>query len=198
MKWIWCCALVAVLFTVSADAFVGDKMSKAVGDLGPQLVKAVSLAGDILVGIARPSADDLIRGKSVIQKRLGELKEETEAISQILLGMQKDHPALRLQNLSAEKRASLIRLVPTDLRQSVDKEGAISMALVSQIYAGIKVEVQQDAASFEKALADITMESDLEAVNRVGTTRGSLTASLGRLVEFSGRIQELAYLQRSA
>ena len=111
--------------------FVGDKMSKAVGDLGPQLVKAVSLTGDILVGIARPSADDLIRGKSAIQKRLNELKEETEAISQILFGMQKDHPALRLENLSAEKRASLIRLVPTDLRQSVDKENAITNKFIS-------------------------------------------------------------------
>jgi hypothetical protein len=194
MKTTWWAAVAATLVIISAYAFVGDKMTKTIGDLGLELVRAVSLAGEIQTDIARPSADDLIKNKNRIQRRLGDLKEGTEAISQLLLRM-RERPSLSMENLDAAKRADFLRLVPADLRPDVEKRNAIDLAMVLQIYARIKNDVQRDASFFDKALSEITESSNIASINKVGTTRGALTASLGRLVEFSGRIQELAYLQ---
>jgi hypothetical protein len=186
----------AVLSVCCAYAFLHDQMENAVGDLGPELVNVVSLAGEIQSEIARPSADDLIENRSEILKRVGELKGATEAISQLLSKMSNRQP-LSLGNLDARRRAELLRFVSPELRGQIEKSGVLEMSVVLKIYLGVKNEVQRDAISFANALSGVK-DLTLGAVNNVGITRGALTASLGRLVEFSGRIQQLAYAQKAA
>jgi hypothetical protein len=179
-----------------AFAFVQDQMENSIGDLGPQLVKVVGVAGEVQSEIARPSADDLIKNRSLIQRRLGDLKEATEAIFQLLVRMN-DKPELTLKNLDEVKRTEFLRSIPAELRSDVEKNNAVSMKVVLQIYMTIKTDVQRDMSSFGGALSEIRGSSNQGLVNNVGLTRAALTANLGRLVEFSGRIQELAYSQRA-
>jgi hypothetical protein len=197
MREIWYAIVVATLGVMSADAFVGDQMSRSIGDLGPKLVQAVSVTGEVLASIARPSADELIANKSGIARLLIDLNEQTEAIEQILSRMT-ESPPLNIEKLDAVKKATLLQLLRPESRADIEKKGTIDMMTVLGSYEEIKVEVRQDAASFEMTLSEIRENPSTRAVNRVGITRGALTASLGRLVTFSGLIQQIAYLPARA
>jgi hypothetical protein len=50
MKGVWYALAVAMFGVISAGAFVGDQMTKSIGDLGSELVQAVSLTGEVLGG----------------------------------------------------------------------------------------------------------------------------------------------------
>jgi hypothetical protein len=198
MRIIWHTLAVALFLGVSVGAFVHDQMTQAIGDLGPQLLKAVSLTGEVLSSIARPSADELINNRREIQRRLTDLKEQTEAILQILREMEMTAAPLQIYRLDEGKKAVFLRLVPPESRADIERTKTIEMKVVLEIYADVKSDVQHDASSFNSALSEIKDSSDMRAVNNVGITRGALTASLGRLVNLSGTIQQLAYLSKGA
>jgi hypothetical protein len=69
------------------------------------------------------------------------------------------------------------------------------MKALQLIYAPIKADVQRDLLSFETALSEIEKSSDMDAVNKVGRTRGALVASSSRLTELSGLLEVLAHVQ---
>jgi hypothetical protein len=185
--------IVAIFGIMSAAAFVGDV--KSIGDLGPELEKAIATVGQILTDVARPSADDLVENKIQTNKRLTDLRDETEAISQLLRKMEDGSP-LSIAALDPKKRAEFLLIVPPDQRSDIESTKAIGMSTVSKIYSDIRESVKRDALFFEAALSESGRPAKVEDINKVATARGALIASLGRLVEFSGRILELYSVQK--
>jgi hypothetical protein len=187
-------AVAGLVATVLAVALPFSRLQTVLDRLGPELVRAVRVAGEILSEVARPSVDDLIKNRRRISTLIRtDLLETTESISQLVLEMRERKP-LSIKNLDPKRQSDLLRLVPPTSRSNVEEKLELSMTLVAQIYEEIKTEVRRDSIVFDRALVNAGEKPTEDQINELGRSRGALTANLGNLVQFSGLIQELAFV----
>lgn len=183
-----------IVFVAALAAFAIDsRLEKTLPQLGQQLLKVTELAGRIQIQISRPSVEDLVKNKEQILKLIKtDLRETVEAIGQFL---PKAKPSFSIMSLDPKKRIQFLHFVPSELRVEIEKTNELKLEWIIQIYSTIKNDVTEDGTALGAALSKAVVDKMTEdQVNEIGKARGELTASLGRLVTFSGLVQQLAFI----
>jgi len=186
---------VAVSLIVSAFAFVGDQLDLKLGLLGTELQQAVKIAGEAQIIITTNDPQDLIRQRDEIVGRLVRVVEQSDRISQALSKMKDNNVPLLLANLTPDDKLAFERLLSNYLRHIVVLSEKFDVETATQVYSGVSNGLVQNIREYEIILTQLKGVPSIFTLNQIGFARANLTISIGQLVEYSGYIQRLAYVQ---
>jgi hypothetical protein len=183
---------VALAIGASAIAFISEQLIELIGPGGKEVVRSVETASAILGRISTPSIEEIVKNRERIARDLKtDLPEQTDAIEQNIRKM--DKKPLSLSVLDDRKRARLLSFFPADQSKAIADKNELDLQTIANTYAVMAKTVLEEAIVFVRILYEIEGRPSEAALNSLGSARGSLTVSLGRLIQFAGHLQELAF-----